>query len=647
MVVGPMGPMGLMVAVMALAAGAAADDTAALRAFKASGDDPYGALRTWTEGTAPCGEGWGSSGSGWVGVRCDARGGRVTYLGRWGSSGLTGSVAELAPLTQLRTLDLSSTGVTGSVAELAPLTQLTILYLSSTGVTGSVAGLAPLTQLTYLSLYSTGVHGDATCLRERVPGLSGWGSRYNDYGSTGVTVGDGSSCDESEEPGATDDEDEGIPVTAPESESQHSTPASQAAGYEDEGLPESAVVAIAVLVVLLAVGVAVAVAKKRRRPKLNPAAQINRPAPETVAMVPPEDVPPARPAAARQHPQEQTRCQEQQRHDALVTQFQATCSVDAEKARSRLRAAGWDLPAAIDSHLAEEERLRQQRRTAEQRGGDVAEFMRQRYTDEATAREQLQRAGWDLPRALASYMPPVPDSAVAGHSRKQRNSVQLPHSKPAREDQQQKQLGAATQAMELAHPTSAGSRTEELGPELGPEPEPEQTLETDAESALVVAMAQEEQMRDEYRARVSSLETELESLQAAHSRVSSLHAEAVAEIAHLREAHAADHEGGVVGHGPQSASSLTHRSILTHHDDELAVQLDDSRLAEQSDGAAIANTTRLDATVGRDDDCDATSRGVQSDANSPPSRHPPGSSTPRSQQQQPHFTVVARAILHF
>eukprot|EP01044_Picomonas_judraskeda_P033986 COSAG03_NODE_13875_length_485_cov_0.997409_2_plen_122_part_01 len=122
MVVGPMGPMGLMVAVMALAAGAAADDTAALRAFKASGDDPDGVLRTWTEGTAPCGEGWDSSGSGWEGVRCDARGGRVTYLYRCCSSGLTGSVAGLAPLTQLTNLCLSSTGVTGSVAELAPLT---------------------------------------------------------------------------------------------------------------------------------------------------------------------------------------------------------------------------------------------------------------------------------------------------------------------------------------------------------------------------------------------------------------------------------------------------------------------------------------------------------------------------------------------
>ena len=42
--------------------------------------------------------------------------------------------------------------------------------------------------------------------------------------------------------------------------------------------------------------------------------------------------------------------------------------------------------------------------------------MRQRYTDEATAREQLQRCGWDLPRALASYMPPVPDSLVAGRT---------------------------------------------------------------------------------------------------------------------------------------------------------------------------------------------------------------------------------------
>eukprot|EP01043_Picozoa_sp_COSAG02_P118330 COSAG02_NODE_54916_length_293_cov_1.056701_1_plen_93_part_10 len=93
-----------------MAGGAAADDTAALRAFKASGSDPDGLLSSWTEGTSPCGEGWDSHWSGWVGVMCDARGGRVTYLSRYDSPGLTGSLGELTPLTQLTRLHLDNTG---------------------------------------------------------------------------------------------------------------------------------------------------------------------------------------------------------------------------------------------------------------------------------------------------------------------------------------------------------------------------------------------------------------------------------------------------------------------------------------------------------------------------------------------------------
>ena len=106
--------------IMALAAGAAADDIAALLAFKASGADPDGYLSSWDAGTSPCGEGWARDHSGWGGVKCDASGGRVTSLKqqRW-SSELTGSVAELASLTQLTYLSLCDTGVTGPVAELA------------------------------------------------------------------------------------------------------------------------------------------------------------------------------------------------------------------------------------------------------------------------------------------------------------------------------------------------------------------------------------------------------------------------------------------------------------------------------------------------------------------------------------------------
>ena len=70
--------------VVALAAGAKADDKEALLAFKASGEDPDGELSSWDEGTSPCGErgdrAMDDVSVGWVGVMCDASGGRVTFL---------------------------------------------------------------------------------------------------------------------------------------------------------------------------------------------------------------------------------------------------------------------------------------------------------------------------------------------------------------------------------------------------------------------------------------------------------------------------------------------------------------------------------------------------------------------------------------
>ena len=76
-------------------------------------------------------------------------------------------------------------------------------------------------------------------------------------------------------------------------------------------------------------------------------------------------------------------------------------------ARRCLEAASWELPAAIATH-EEEERQR--------RDGLVAQFMAERYADDATARRHLEQEGWELEAAMASYMPPVPDSPVAGRS---------------------------------------------------------------------------------------------------------------------------------------------------------------------------------------------------------------------------------------
>jgi protein-L-isoaspartate O-methyltransferase len=46
----------------------------------------------------------------------------------------------------------------------------------------------------------------------------------------------------------------------------------------------------------------------------------------------------------------------------------------------------------------------------------VVQFMRERCADESTARLQLEQSGWDLQRAMENYMPPLPDSPVAGRT---------------------------------------------------------------------------------------------------------------------------------------------------------------------------------------------------------------------------------------
>ena len=46
----------------------------------------------------------------------------------------------------------------------------------------------------------------------------------------------------------------------------------------------------------------------------------------------------------------------------------------------------------------------------------VAHFRQQRFADDATARRCLEEAGWDLQAAMRAFMPPVPDSPVAGRT---------------------------------------------------------------------------------------------------------------------------------------------------------------------------------------------------------------------------------------
>eukprot|EP01043_Picozoa_sp_COSAG02_P045707 COSAG02_NODE_4207_length_5627_cov_5.695731_6_plen_658_part_00 len=184
--------MRLLLAVLAWSARGAADDKAALLAFKSSGpNQENGYLSSWGEGTEPCGEGWDTAARcglpcgqvGWQTVMCDAEGGRVTQL-RLSSTGVTGSVEPLAALSQLQVLVVSvNAGVTGSVEPLAALSQLETLKLDHTNVAGSVESLTALVRLGKLHLQETDVHGDPTYIRDRVPGLSTWGRWGKDFTS--------------------------------------------------------------------------------------------------------------------------------------------------------------------------------------------------------------------------------------------------------------------------------------------------------------------------------------------------------------------------------------------------------------------------------------------------------------------------------
>ena len=124
-----------------------AEDAGVLLEAKAAADTsacswPYGGfhgcpLDSWTAGTEPCGDGHDDERSGWVGVRCDARGGRVVYVSLNG----TGVGGELLPffgrLGALLQLNLyTNPALRGDVADLAGATELRNLYLSHCPLVG-------------------------------------------------------------------------------------------------------------------------------------------------------------------------------------------------------------------------------------------------------------------------------------------------------------------------------------------------------------------------------------------------------------------------------------------------------------------------------------------------------------------------------
>ena len=154
-------------------------------------------LDSWTEETELCGLGHDDWLRGWLGVRCDALGGRVVQVAL-GNNGVGG---ELLPffgrLGALLSLNLGSNQeLRGSVADLAGASELRYVNLEDCPlITVDIGALTALLHLGgeftspytggvltgSLRLRGSGVHGSAAALRA-MPGLgAGWGSYVGDF----------------------------------------------------------------------------------------------------------------------------------------------------------------------------------------------------------------------------------------------------------------------------------------------------------------------------------------------------------------------------------------------------------------------------------------------------------------------------------
>ena len=171
-----------------------AEDAAVMREAKAAADTSGCAtgahclevLNSWTAATGPCGDGYQYTSRSWLGVACDARGGRVVWvqlasinvggkllpffgrlgallaLGLSGNPALRGDVADLAGATELRDLSLLNCPlVVGEAAALAALVHLGEEYTQPGQSWTSTGGLR---------LAGSGVHGPVAALRA-LPGL--------------------------------------------------------------------------------------------------------------------------------------------------------------------------------------------------------------------------------------------------------------------------------------------------------------------------------------------------------------------------------------------------------------------------------------------------------------------------------------------
>jgi len=84
---------------------------------------------------------------------------------------VSGDVKALATLVRLQHLELNFTRVSGDVKGFAPLVRLDRLHLNNTGVSGNARAFALLVNLRHLNIWNTKVTGNFKALRRRLPEL--------------------------------------------------------------------------------------------------------------------------------------------------------------------------------------------------------------------------------------------------------------------------------------------------------------------------------------------------------------------------------------------------------------------------------------------------------------------------------------------
>ncbi|POO01865.1 Tyrosine-protein kinase [Trema orientale] len=140
----------LFLAHLALSAPAASNDTDALTRFRLQTDSHGGLIFNWT-GPDACA-------ASWTGVHCSPRG-RVFGLSL-PSLNLRGPLDHLAPLDQLRLLDLHDNRLNGTVLPLASCTNLKLLYLAGNDLSGEIPPeISSLRRLLRLDLSDNNIRG--------------------------------------------------------------------------------------------------------------------------------------------------------------------------------------------------------------------------------------------------------------------------------------------------------------------------------------------------------------------------------------------------------------------------------------------------------------------------------------------------------